>query len=43
MTDYVLGPDEYLRMIVKAKAAVDIPMIGSLNGFSSGSGSVREG
>ncbi|KYC52050.1 MAG: dihydroorotate dehydrogenase 2 [Candidatus Methanofastidiosum methylothiophilum] len=36
LTDYVLGPDEYLQMIAKAKAAVDIPIIGSLNGFSSG-------
>ncbi len=36
LTDYVLGPDEYLQMIAKAKAAVGIPIIGSLNGFSSG-------
>lgn len=34
--DYKLGPDEYLEHIRKAKEAVDIPIIGSLNGVSTG-------
>jgi len=34
--DYKLGPDEYLEHIRKAKAAVDIPIIASLNGKSLG-------
>ena len=34
--DYHLGPDEYLEQIVKAKAAVQVPIIGSLNGISPG-------
>jgi dihydroorotate dehydrogenase (fumarate) len=34
--DYRLGPDEYLEHIRKAKAAVGIPIIGSLNGVSLG-------
>ncbi len=34
--DYRLGPDEYLEQIVKAKAAVNVPIIGSLNGISPG-------
>lgn len=33
---YKLGPDEYLEHIRKAKAAVDIPIIASLNGKSIG-------
>jgi dihydroorotate dehydrogenase (fumarate) len=33
---YNLGPDEYLEHIRKAKAAVKIPIIGSLNGVSTG-------
>jgi dihydroorotate dehydrogenase (fumarate) len=33
---YNLGPDEYLDLIRKAKAAVNIPVIGSLNGVSTG-------
>ncbi|MBE0697313.1 MAG: dihydroorotate dehydrogenase-like protein [Anaerolineaceae bacterium] len=33
---YNVGPDEYLEMIRKAKAAVNIPIIGSLNGVSTG-------
>ncbi len=33
---YRLGPDEYLEHIRRAKAAVRIPIIGSLNGVSSG-------
>ena len=36
MSDYRLGPDAYLELIRKAKAAVDIPIIGSLNGVSTG-------
>jgi len=34
--DYHLGPDEYLEHVRKAKAAVDIPIIASLNGQSLG-------
>jgi len=33
---YNLGPEEYLEAIVRAKAAVGVPIIGSLNGISSG-------
>ncbi len=33
---FVLGPDEYLAHIHKAKAAVDVPVIASLNGVSTG-------
>jgi dihydroorotate dehydrogenase (fumarate) len=33
---YNLGPDGYLEHIRRAKAAVDIPIIGSLNGVSTG-------
>lgn len=33
---YHLGPDEYLEHIRKAKAAVDVPIIASLNGVSAG-------
>lgn len=36
LSDYNLGPDDYLETIVKAKAAVHVPIIGSLNGISSG-------
>ncbi len=36
MEDYVLGPDRYLEQISKIKEAVDIPVIGSLNGTSIG-------
>lgn len=36
MGDYKMGPDSYLEHIQKAKAAVDIPIIGSLNGVSAG-------
>ena len=31
-----LGPEEYLNLIVRAKAAVNIPIIASLNGSSAG-------
>ncbi len=33
---YNVGPEEYLELIRRAKEAVDIPIIGSLNGISSG-------
>ena len=36
MTSYNLGPDAYLEHIRQAKAAVEIPLIGSLNGVSTG-------
>ncbi len=34
--EFILGPEEYLDHIRKAKAAVDIPVIGSLNGHTIG-------
>ena len=34
--DYQVGPDKYLEHIRQAKQAVDIPVIGSLNGMSTG-------
>jgi dihydroorotate dehydrogenase (fumarate) len=34
--EYNLGPEEYLEHIRKARAALDIPIIGSLNGVSTG-------
>ena len=36
MIDYNLGPDGYLELIRRAKFIVDIPIIGSLNGVSTG-------
>lgn len=36
MQSYNVGPDEYLDLIRGAKEAVDIPVIGSLNGTSTG-------
>ena len=36
MEDYNVGPDEYMNLIRRAKEAVDIPIIGSLNGVSTG-------
>lgn len=33
---YNVGPDSYLDLIQKIKSAVQIPIIGSLNGFTSG-------
>jgi dihydroorotate dehydrogenase (fumarate) len=36
MQSYNVGPDAYLDLIHNAKAAVDIPIIGSLNGASTG-------
>ena len=34
--DYRLGPEEYLAHLSRAKDAVEIPIIGSLNGVSNG-------
>jgi dihydroorotate dehydrogenase (fumarate) len=34
--DYNCGPESYLELIHEAKAAVDIPIIGSLNGVTTG-------
>lgn len=34
--DFYTGPEEYLNHIVRAKEAVDIPIIGSLNGSTLG-------
>ncbi|MCC7355414.1 MAG: dihydroorotate dehydrogenase-like protein [Anaerolineae bacterium] len=36
MATYKVGPEEYLNQIRRAKAAVGIPIIGSLNGVSTG-------
>lgn len=36
MQSYNIGPDAYLNLIRRAKEAVDIPVIGSLNGTSVG-------
>ena len=36
MPEYKVGPEEYLENIRQAKEAVDIPIIGSLNGLSLG-------
>jgi len=36
MTDYNLGPEGYLAHLERAKAAVDVPVIASLNGVSAG-------
>jgi dihydroorotate dehydrogenase (fumarate) len=36
MDSYVTGPDAYLNLIRKARAAVDMPVIASLNGASPG-------
>ena len=36
MENYNVGPHEYLDLIRSAKQAVDIPIIGSLNGVSTG-------
>jgi dihydroorotate dehydrogenase (fumarate) len=33
---YNVGPEDYLELIHKAKQAVNIPVIGSLNGYSTG-------
>jgi len=34
--EYRIGPEEYLERIAKARAATDVPIIGSLNGVSVG-------
>jgi dihydroorotate dehydrogenase (fumarate) len=34
--DYNLGPEEYVELLHKAKSSLDIPVIGSLNGISTG-------
>ena len=34
--EYNLGPEEYLEHILQAKKSVNIPIIGSLNGVSTG-------
>jgi dihydroorotate dehydrogenase (fumarate) len=36
MESYKVGPDQYLERVQRAKAAVNIPIIGSLNGVSTG-------
>lgn len=36
LTSYNVGPEEYLKLLSNAKQAVDIPIIGSLNGVSTG-------
>ncbi|HVQ36270.1 MAG TPA: hypothetical protein VMS31_01970, partial [Pyrinomonadaceae bacterium] len=36
MHSYNVSPDEYMNLIRRAKEAVDIPIIGSLNGISAG-------
>lgn len=36
MQSYNVGPDQYVELIRRAKEAVDIPIIGSLNGTSVG-------
>jgi dihydroorotate dehydrogenase (fumarate) len=36
MENYNVSPDEYMNLIRRAKEAVDIPVIGSLNGVSTG-------
>ena len=36
MQSYNVGPDEYMNLLRRAKEAVDIPIIGSLNGTSVG-------
>ena len=36
MQGYNVGPDQYVNLIRRAKEAVDIPIIGSLNGVSVG-------
>ena len=36
LDDYNTGPDDYLQLIGDAKAALSIPVIGSLNGVSAG-------
>lgn len=35
-SDYNVGPDEYLKLIARAKRTVQIPIVGSLNGVTPG-------
>jgi dihydroorotate dehydrogenase (fumarate) len=35
-SEYSSGPEDYLELIRQAKAAVDVPIIGSLNGVTTG-------
>ena len=42
VNDYSFAPDEYVEYIAKVKKAVDIPIIGSLNGISN-SGWIKYG
>lgn len=42
VNDYSFAPDEYIEYIAKVKKAVDIPIIGSLNGISN-SGWIKYG
>jgi dihydroorotate dehydrogenase (fumarate) len=35
-SEYNLGPDEYVELLHKAKQSLEIPVIGSLNGISTG-------
>ncbi len=39
MASYNLGPEPYLNHLRRVKESVDIPVIGSLNGVSTGVGS----
>ncbi len=34
--EFVIGPDEYLERVRQLKEAVDIPVVGSLNGYTTG-------
>jgi dihydroorotate dehydrogenase (fumarate) len=36
LATYAVGPDKYLSLVRQIKEAVDVPVIGSLNGVSSG-------
>lgn len=36
ISDFHVGPDQYLEHLRRAKAAVDVPVIASLNGISTG-------
>jgi len=36
MEDYNIGPESYLKLVSKIKKSVNIPVIGSLNGVSTG-------
>ena len=40
LEDYETGPDEYLNLLRRATEAVDIPVIGSLNGIGDSIGYV---